>query len=154
MSVKEFKFSQKKQHLLKISGLAVLGNYAKIREFVVTLNKKQEVIPWKTILQRILAAGQPVVCFLLHSLHVISPKKFLSNLNMNFSWKPLIFQMLPTLVASINDSTCFNAWRSLLRPQNKQRRSQASCPPPYRESKYLHSRGLGFGVWGLGFGVW
>lgn len=61
MSVKEFKFSQKKQHLLKVSGLASLGNYTKLKEFVVTLNKKQEVLPWKTILQRILAAGQPTV---------------------------------------------------------------------------------------------
>lgn len=61
MSVKEFKFSQKKQYLLKIAGLAKLGNFAKLKEFVLTLNKKQEVLPWRTILQRVMAAEQPSV---------------------------------------------------------------------------------------------
>lgn len=61
LSVKEFKFSQKKQHLLKISGLAKLGNFTKLKEFVMTLNKKQEVLPWRTILQRIVAADQLTV---------------------------------------------------------------------------------------------
>ena len=61
LSVKEFKFSQKKQYLLKISGLAKLANFTKLKEFVMTLNKKQEVLPWRTILQRIVAAGQLAV---------------------------------------------------------------------------------------------
>lgn len=64
MSVKEFKFSQKKQYLLKIAGLAKLGNYTKLKEFVMTLNKKQEVLPWKTILQRIVAVDQLTVGYI------------------------------------------------------------------------------------------
>ena len=61
LSVKEFKFSQKKQYLLKVSGLARLGNFTKLKEFVMTLNKKQEVLPWGTILQRIVAADRLAV---------------------------------------------------------------------------------------------
>ena len=49
LATKEFKLTPKKVNMIRIRALAELGQLQQLREFVLTLNKKSEQIPYETI---------------------------------------------------------------------------------------------------------
>lgn len=61
LTTKEFKLSQKKINMIRIKALVELGQLPALKEFVLTLNKKNEAIPFEIIFEYIDSRGQRAV---------------------------------------------------------------------------------------------
>ena len=49
LATKEFKLSNKKINMLRVKAFAEMGQMPALKEFVLTLNKKSETLPWDAI---------------------------------------------------------------------------------------------------------
>lgn len=61
LAVKEFILSSKKRDMIKIKFFAMTNQLPKLKEFVLTLNKKSEVLPWEAIFSYLDTSGLQAV---------------------------------------------------------------------------------------------
>lgn len=61
LAVKEFILSSKKRDMIKLKYFATSNQLPKLKEFVLTLNKKSEVLPWDAVFSYLDANGLQAV---------------------------------------------------------------------------------------------